>query len=166
MKSPERHFFEYAFPVINSCMLNKTKQKPTRHEFSRLQKLLRSESSPSRKELEERFPNAIQGLINLAKSENPKEYWTPQIVEEYWLKEHVLHVPRLCRVYFGEVIEPYNSEALVELVKSIKIKCPSQTSTEKGDIVSIHNRTIIEVLTPKQIEKYAPNSQFYSDVSH
>jgi len=170
-KTPERHFFEYAFPVINLCggyhtitlPISTKDSKPITPLYpidfsdkSRLQEMLLSGDSPSRKELEQRFPNATKGLRELAETQNPDEYWTPENVEEYWLREHNKQVVALCKIYFKKVIEPTSKGARIKFSEFMNTNYESQTPTKKGDIISIHNKKIIEVLTPEQIEKYAP----------
>jgi len=139
-------FLRYAFSVIRYC----SKKAVSANEILKFEKMLKLGGIPSRKRLEQLFPDAVEHLKS----------WDYEDVRNYWLVEHnklVLENP-LCRVYAGETLEilpPANGEICRVRVKGIEtISQKSYISLKKGNLVSMHAFQIAEKLSQKEFLEY------------
>lgn len=80
----ERYFFKYAFP----CAQVKLKLGSlTKERYDELERIFFENGFPERDELERAFPPAFRRIRDLAEEMNCG-MWNPEVMEEYWTKNH------------------------------------------------------------------------------
>lgn len=145
MESGELVFLRYAFPVIGYC----SSSSLNLGELPEFEKMLRSGGHPSRKRLEQLFPNAVKHLKS----------WEYGDVRDYWLREHneIVNENFRCRVYIGrvkEILEENGTCRARVKINKAELFPKSYIPLEKGDLVSIHGLHVAEKLSKKDVRKY------------
>ena len=164
MKTPEEIFLMNALPAAMFCSNAKANALELEEKFIKRE-------FPSRQELEEMFPAAFKRIKQFANSENPEKFWTPEIVKDYWLKEHnriidnkedgydkfTDELREFCKVSLGIVLEINpDDDCWIVLVnfKEKEIKLKSHIKLEKGDKISFHLGQVVAKLSEEDINKY------------
>jgi len=123
-KTTEKYFFKYAFPCAQVKIRRGTL---TVEEYNNLRKLFLENNPPDKETLEKIFPPAFKRIKKLADKMN-KEVWDPEVIKEYWTKEHNRLIDNkdgmyaeasetlkdLCKIHEAEVIEKKANKLLVK----------------------------------------------------
>lgn len=143
--TPQALFLSYALPVVGSC----AGEKANIEELEILGNVLRNNSRIQTPALRKHFPGAV-GHVNI---------WTTRNVLDYWLRDHneIKRDNVLCQTYvarFGETPPRYYNQN--GIFKGKELIVPDYINVNKGDIVSVHNFTIAQKLTPEIVAEYFP----------
>jgi len=143
-QSPQAIFLLYALPVIDFCSGEKASQK----EKQNLKDVIRNNTNIQTEAIKKHFPEAVAYI----------PMWTTKNVLDYWLEGHnKLKSNPLCQTYITKVgNEPRQYQNQNAIFKGKELIIPNYIEVNKGDIVSVHNFTIAQKLTPEILEKYFP----------
>jgi hypothetical protein len=147
-ESGELIFLRYAFPAIECCGHKKVEID----EFLEFEKMLREGGIPSRKRLEEIYPNAVMHIGSEDKD------WTPENVRNYWWVKHkeIVGDNFNCRVYGFPVSDVF--EATGNIVCKVgmggNIRFPSYIQLKREDYFTAHNFTVAEKITEDDYNKF------------
>ncbi|MDD5192372.1 MAG: hypothetical protein PHH54_03700 [Candidatus Nanoarchaeia archaeon] len=139
-------FLRYAFPATECCKHVEVSSE----EKKDFEIMLKYGGIPSRKRLEEIFPNAVRHLKS----------WDSKNVRDYWCREHnkIVSDNKLCMVYGFEVSNvspPENGEICIARVKGIEsLRAKSYLELGAGDLISIHASQVAEKLSQEDYIKY------------
>jgi len=141
-QSPQALFLSYALPVINSC----SGEKATQEEKQNLEKVIINNTNIQTEAIKKHFPEAVTYI----------PMWTTANVLYYWLRRHNELKNPLCQTYITKVgSRLYQNQN--RIFKGKELIIPNYIKANKGDIVSVHNFTIAQKLTPELLKKYFPN---------
>jgi hypothetical protein len=88
--SPDEYFFRYAFPCTEELLNRRWVSKETFNKFTKAAHELalgKRESIPARQEMESAYKNAFRRIKRLA-AELKNDYWSIDVIREYFLREH------------------------------------------------------------------------------
>lgn len=143
--TPQALFLTYALPVIEFC----SGEKSSKQEREILEDTIKNNSRIITPVIKKHFPNAVR-YINI---------WTTKNVLDYWLREHneLKRENKLCQTYvtiIGETPNIYLNQN--GRFKGKELLIPDYINVDKGDVVSVHNFTIAQKLTPEIVAEYFP----------
>jgi len=145
-ESGELIFLRYAFSATECCK----HVEVSLDEKKDFETMLKYGGTPSRRRLEEIFPNAVVHLKS----------WNPEDVREYWLSEHnkIVADNTVCKVYgfeVSEVLSPENQEVCIAKVKGVNsLRAKSYLELKVGDLISVHALQVAEKLSQEDYIKY------------
>ena len=154
-ETPERYFFKYAFP----CAFLKLKgEEITKREYYEMERKFYNGSSIGKKNLERIFKPAFIRIKRLAERMQ-KDYWSIDVIKEYWLKEHNKLIDKndggwaeqqyrfkdLCKIHRAEIIEEKSKSLVVKYGnRKREVYNVLVPDAKKGDSVTIHFSYAIE----------------------
>lgn len=143
--TPERYFLLYAFPCAEGrCMRGEI----TCEEYRALHHLtINSEKAPNREFLKRAFPDAYEGIKDLAKGDEP---WNIELIKHYFWNHHDPHPDKptlndFCKVHKAQVVGTANNTYTIKYDNRTRIVLSDLVpNASKGDYVMVHQGFAIE----------------------
>ena len=152
-ETPEQIFFKYAFPAakVKACV------RIGENKVNELEDLLVKGEAPSRDELNDLFPKAVERLKETAQKRR-LQVWEVDNIRFYWLVEHEKYVDHSCKIFLADFLEKNSFDGKVYEIKAKlndkETVLKSYKLFDKNDKVSCHLGYAVEKLSSEQIKKY------------
>lgn len=154
--TPELYFLRYSLPCLEALY---TQGRVTEKQKNSIEKKFFSSQEIKKEEIKNIFVEAIRRLKESAKKSN-LEYWSIDAIRKYFLEAHNKYIEKgdgmyskvgsefkeLCKVKIGIVKEVDPFVIVVCNHDELKALNVYDLSLKKGDLVSVHWKTVVEKL--------------------